>query len=104
MKLFKVLAILIATFSTSQCAPLDLHPSNDIHPNEIIQKGGKEVSNQFSGEFTHLQKDPFEPVNLLDPVTQVASNLRTSRAIGDGKYIPYLTTTLSIDRINIQSI
>ena len=69
----------------SQTFPSDLHQPNEILNKERIQRNHQEDSNQFVEKLTHLQNDPFEPVNLLAPVIQPATSVRSSRAISNGR-------------------
>ena len=76
--------ILLAFMTTAQSFPTDLHQSNEMLNKEITQRTYQEDSNQFVEKLTHLQNDPFEPVNLLAPVVQPANSMRSSRAISNG--------------------
>ena len=77
--------ILMGFVTISQSLPMASHQSNEILNKEIIQRNHPEDSNQFAEKLTHLQNDPFEPVNLLAPVIQPATSVRSSRAISNGR-------------------
>ena len=75
----------MAFIASSQSFPSNLHQSNEMQNKERVQSNYQEDSNQFVEKLTHLQNDPFEPVNLLAPVIQPATNMRSSRAISNGR-------------------
>ena len=79
------MSMLFGFIAVSQSFPTDLHRSNEMLNKEIIQRNNREDSNQFVQKLTHLQNDPFEPVNLLAPISQPANNIRSSRAITNGR-------------------
>ena len=77
--------ILLSFMTISQSFPTDLHQSNQMMNKERVQRNNQEDSNHFVEKLTHLQNDPFEPVNLLAPVIQPATSMRSSRAISNGR-------------------
>ena len=77
--------MLLSFMTISQSFPTDLHQLNEMPNKEITQRNYQEDSNQFVEKLTHLQNDPFEPVNLLAPVIQPATSMRSSRAISNGR-------------------
>ena len=90
----QVIAIIISHIPNSQSAPAVSYETNEIESRAELQKG-----------ITHLENDPFEPVNLSAPVAQQASTMRTSRAISDGiSVIIYLHIKLEFFRIAILNI
>ena len=79
------MSMLMGFIAISQSFPMASPQSNEMLNKEIIQRKHQEDSNQFVEKLTHLQNDPFEPVNLLAPVIQPATSVRSSRAISNGR-------------------
>ena len=77
--------MLLAFMTIAQSFPTELHQSNEMMNKEITQRNYQEDSNQFVEKLTHLQNDPFQPVNLLAPIVQPENSMRSSRAISNGR-------------------
>ena len=82
--MFKALRVVMALITQSKGLPTVSYKAYEIENDEgtranILQKSNP--GNQLVARSTHLENDPFEPVNLLAPVTQSEISTRSSRAI-----------------------
>ena len=82
--MFKVLSVVMVLITQSKCLPTVSYKGNEIKNDEGIRENNiqnSNLGNVFVGRLTHLENDPFEPVNLLAPITEDVITARSSRAV-----------------------
>ena len=82
--MFQVSSVIMVLITQSKGLPTVSYKGNEIKNDEGIRENNIQKSNPgnvFVGRLTHLENDPFEPVNLLAPITEEDVTARASRAV-----------------------